>query len=1804
MKKILFALTILFFVSSCKNDTTEVLLNYSNLSENLMTNQNFSFVFDEDLVPDSIINIWQSGKENYIKFSPEIKGEYKWQSARELIFSPLERMLPATKYQVNITDEILKFTEGKKFKSQDLSFQTALLNVSTTNVLWTKNEQGNDLVKLTINFNQKIDPSVLKNEIEISLNGEKVNAELLSTSVNDEMNYALKGIEKSDDDLVFDIKLSKNIKPVNGTLGREEAIVRHALLNSPFHLSVNDVEIKHDGSKGELKVKMSQQIKAKDLKKFIKIVPNISYSVATTESGFTISGEKFSAQEKYTLTLKKGLQGKVGGKLKSDYNKEITFGKLKPQIQFEKDRAFYLSSKGFKNIEAKIINVEKVKVIISKVYENNLITSRSQNTWFNTSESYYDSYYDDYYYDDYYYYNSSNQIIQDVVYEHTYEAADMVKAGSSRLLKINFEDKLKDYKGIYHIDIRSDDDRWLSDSRFISVSDLGIIAKDGKDYMSVFVNAISTAESVQNAVIKIYGKNNQLAGEGQSDSDGYAKIEFINKKVAGFKPELITVSKGNDYNVMMLKDTRISTSSFEIGGYRSASNGLQAFIYPERDLYRPAEEVHFAGVIRNNDWLSPGEIPIKIEVRTPNGKLLKSMKKTLNNEGSFDADFKTSAGDITGNYVINVHTSNDVFLASKVIKVEEFMPDRIRVSTSIEEKEYSIDEKLNLKINAQNLFGTPAANRSYEVELSFRRKYFRPKDFPNYNFYQNTRNNDFSKVLRTGKTDAKGDVEEAFDISKAYADMGKIDAVLYSTVFDETNRPVNRKDVLSVSTQEAYYGIGYFDYYVGTNTQLNIPIVAVDKAEKLINGAKTKIIIIKHEYRTILNKSGSYYTYNSQPYEKVVYEKEMSIDGKETIVYNPTLSGRYEVRVSSVDAPNAYVSNSFYAYSWGNTSNNSFEVNNEGKIDMEFDKEKYEVGENATVLFKTPFDGKMLVTVEKDNVIQHFYLNTQNRAAEFSFLTSEAFLPNAYITATLFKKHEVSDFPLTVAYGIKSMRVEKSKRNMAVSISAPEESRSRTKQKINVKAAPNSKVTIAVVDEGILQVSGFRTPNPYAFFYQNRALLVNSYNLYPFLFKEISADNAGAGDEGFDLSKRVNPMQNDRVKLVSFWSGIVETNGSGETSFEVDIPQFSGSLRVMAVAHKGSSFGNAEADIIVADPLILSSSIPRFFSPGDTAIITTTLTNTTKKSTNAKTNINVTGPLKVVSSSKISSSIDSKGEQQVSFTVYVENEIGNGKITISSNALGEDFVEVTDITIRPATSLLKETGSGTIVAGTKKVIDLTNEDFIKKSVDYKLIIGNNPMIEFAKDLDYLVRYPYGCSEQTISAAFPQLYFADISKTMYNDISQANDIRNNINAAITKLKMRQAYNGGIGMWNGSSNYSWWISAYAAHFAIEAKKAGYSIDQSFIDNSLSYLKNRLKSKETKNYYYGSGQSRYIAPRSVAYSLYVLALAGKSDASLMNYYKSKPELLSEDAKYLLSAAFALSGDKSKAKELLPVAFKNENPQKQFGGSFYSPLRDEAIALNALLEIDPQNDQVPVMAMHISKNLKENRYMNTQERIFSLLALGKISKKINESTIAATVSSGGKKITNYSKGVLKLSTKDIVDAKVSLDVKGAGNLYYFWEVEGISKTGKYKEVDNYLAVRKTFYDRYGNIIYGNKFKVNDLVVVKLSVTSTYDKTIENVAITDILPACFEIENPRTDEIPGTEWIKNQTSPDYLDVRDDRINMFDDIRKRYNNNSQDYYYVVRVVSKGTFKMGPVGADAMYNGEYHSYSGGGTIVVR
>jgi uncharacterized protein YfaS (alpha-2-macroglobulin family) len=422
---------------------------------------------------------------------------------------------------------------------------------------------------------------------------------------------------------------------------------------------------------------------------------------------------------------------------------------------------------------------------------------------------------------------------------------------------------------------------------------------------------------------------------------------------------------------------------------------------------------------------------------------------------------------------------------------------------------------------------------------------------------------------------------------------------------------------------------------------------------------------------------------------------------------------------------------------------------------------------------------------------------------------------------------------------------------------------------------------------------------------------------------------------------------------------------------------------------------------------------------------------------------------------------------------------------------------------------------------------------------------------------------------------------------------------NVQEAIRKIKLRQLYTGAITLWDGEGTEHWWASIYAAHFLWEAKKAGFDVDDKTLQSLFTYLINKLRNKETIPYYYNQKEVKKIAPKEVAYSLYVLAIAGKQQVSSMNYYKANSQLLSLDCKYLLSAAYAVAGDKKQFQVLLPTSFSGEVSVPQTGGSFYSDIRDEAIALNALLDVDPTNAQIPVMAKHVADKLKARWWYSTQEAAFGFLGLGKLARIAGRSTATADVKVNGKVVGSFTGNTLKLNTKQLGGNNIEIDTKGEGRLYYFWQSEGISTSGSYKEEDNYIRVRRQFFDRFGSPINGNTFKQNDLVIVRITLENSYSNDVENIAITDLLPAGFEIENPRTKELPGMDWIKDAATPTALDVRDDRINLFVDLTSR----KQVYYYAVRAVSPGIYKMGPVSADAMYNGEYRSYNGAGIIKV-
>ncbi len=621
----------------------------------------------------------------------------------------------------------------------------------------------------------------------------------------------------------------------------------------------------------------------------------------------------------------------------------------------------------------------------------------------------------------------------------------------------------------------------------------------------------------------------------------------------------------------------------------------------------------------------------------------------------------------------------------------------------------------------------------------------------------------------------------------------------------------------------------------------------------------------------------------------------------------------------------------------------------------------------------------------------------------------------------------------------------------------------------------------------------------------------------------------------------------------------------------------------------------------VADPIVISSGLPRFLSPGDVVTVNATLSNTTEKSADVSVKINTEGTVKTAGSSSQKIKIDANSEQRVRFQIEADRLIGEGTIKIEAEGMGETFLNTTEITVRPPTSLLKSAGAGKITGGESVSVDLA-KDYLPSSVKGKLWLSKSPMVQFADHLQYLIRYPHGCLEQTISTAFPQIYFSEVTQALGE--GEQVEPAQNVEAAIRKLYTLQSYDGSMFYWQGGSYTHWWGTVYAAHFLQEAQKAGFEVNQDVLDKMYSYLRSQLNTKQRKVYAFinasNQREEKTIIPREVFYSLYVLANAGKKEVSRMNYYRKRSEMLTLDSRYLLACTYLLIGDNGNYRKLLPNNFSGERSLNEFGDSFGSYIRDQALALNVLLETDPNNGQIGTLTKQLTEQMKTQRYLNTQERAFAMLALGKLAKQANQANVTAEITAGGNAVGKFDGSPLTL-TNQVAGKQVTIQAKGEGALYYFWETEGLSTTGEYVEEDSYLQVRRSFYDRNGNPITNNQFSQNDLIVVKVTVQTLNNiPKVENVVVTDMLPAGFEVENPRIGGIPNANWVKNQAYPEHTDFRDDRVHFF----TTATTQPQSYYYLVRAVTPGTYRMGPISADAMYDGSYHSYHGASEIVVQ
>ncbi|HRO70339.1 MAG TPA: MG2 domain-containing protein, partial [Chitinophagaceae bacterium] len=682
---------------SCNKNA--VSLSYTNAKDEVPLLGNLVFRFSQSMVKDSMLNVWDSTE--YISFEPAIPGRFRWESPDQLVFSPAQPLNPATDYKARVKNSVLRFSKFDDIKDGDrISFHTPGLTLDNSQITWVGESSTSAVPQLDLLFNYRVNPESLKERMTIEVEGKKAEYAIITASPENRIAVRINGLKNEDKDLDARVTIDKGLKPEAGNNALAEPIKASLIVPSPYVLSILEMEAQHDGTEGTVRVVTSQQLSSENIKPLLQLDPNLGFSVEQNENGFTLRSDKFDVNKTYALTIYKGLRGKIGGVLKEDYSGSVAFGELEANIRFANSKAVYLSKNGGKNIEVQITNVPKVKLVISKIYENNLLLSQRYGYYPKETSSRYASYdggYDDGYYDDGY----TDVMLGDVVYEKELDTRTLPKSGAGRLLNLSqFEDRLPDFKGVYHIVIRSMDSYWVRDSRFVSLSDLGLIVREGQDKIFVFSNSIKTAMPVNGVNVSVYAANNQLIGTGATDGNGVAEINWSSKDFAGFKPAMVIAKTADDFNFLPFNNTRVNTSRFEVGGKRGNSSGLDAFIYAERDIYRPGEKVNFSVIIRDRQWKAPGDIPLKIKFLMPNGKELKSFRKTLNEQGSVEGSIDIGTAAITGSYNLEVYTSNDVLLSAKSFSIEEFVPDRIRVSTKLDKTSLKPGESSVLSLNA------------------------------------------------------------------------------------------------------------------------------------------------------------------------------------------------------------------------------------------------------------------------------------------------------------------------------------------------------------------------------------------------------------------------------------------------------------------------------------------------------------------------------------------------------------------------------------------------------------------------------------------------------------------------------------------------------------------------------------------------------------------------------------------------------------------------------------------------------------------------------------------------------------------------------------------------------------------------------------------------------------------------------------------------------------------------------------------------------------------------------------------------
>lgn len=1331
--------------------------------------------------------------------------------------------------------------------------------------------------------------------------------------------------------------------------------------------------------------------------------------------------------------------------------------------------------------------------------------------------------------------------------------------------------------------------------RNILASDLGIIAKQGDNGNLFVVTNLQSTKPMSGVTLEFYDYHQDLIATVQTDQQGMASPKLEKK------PFFLLAKSGDQRGYLRLDDgSALSLSRFDVAG-QTYHKGLKGFIYGERGVWRPGDELFLNFILEDKDQTLPENHPVSFTLKDSRGTIITRKTTTNGVKGVYNFTCKTSEDGPTGNYLATVRVGGATF--SKTIKIETIKPNRLKMDLDFGVEALSVGQSnVEGQLKSTWLHGAVAKNLKAKVEVTLSEGKTAFQKFSEYTFHDPARK--FSpedKVIFEDKLNEEGLATVNANISTNRQGPGQLKANFRMQVFEPGGD-------FSISQFSMPYHP--YDKYLGlrlpkgdaarnmllTDTKHKVEIVAVDKDGNLVDAENLEVKVYKLSWKWWFDKNkDAVSSYRGKVYGTEVATGTVSTqNGRAT--YEMEIKypqwGRYLVRVSN--GKTGHSTGKVCYIDWPGWAGRSTENDPGGATALNFtaDKEGYQVGEEVVLNIPTGEAGRALVTIENGtNVLEAHWVDAKKGSTQFKFKATKEMAPNAYAAVSLLQPHAQTknDLPIRM-YGVIPLKIEDPETHLQPEIAMSDELRPNESFTINVKEAKGGPMayTIAVVDEGLLDLTRYQTPDPWSTFYKREALGVKTWDLYNDVLGafggtvksllSIGGDAANAG------KARKKP---DRFKPVVLYEGpfYLEKGKTAQHTFEM--PNYVGSVRVMVVAAHEGAYGSSEKAVPVRQPLMVLGTLPRVLGVDETFKLPVTVFAMKEGIKNVKVAVETNDMILPQGATSSQLTFDKPGDDLAYFELKTKAQVGTGSLKITVSSGSESATYETEVAIRNANP--RETTVAQQAIEAKQAWEQTYKPVGMLGTNNGVLeVSTIPPMNLGKRLKYLIRYPYGCVEQTTSSVFPQVYLTsllELSKERKAEIDK------NLKAGISRLYKYQNPSGAMAYWPGLEDNTW-ATNYAGHFMLEAEKVGYKLSKEFKQKWIEY--------QTEMAQKWTSKGTVSDDLTQAYRLYLLALADEPAIGAMNRMRLKQTSKNAvAARWYLAAAYHMAGQKSVAKSIAakaivaPVPYTGNTGASTFGSQF----RDQALVLQALSVMGMRNNASDLVET-ISKRLADEEWLSTQETAQALVAMAKFVGEGGANRPLAfeyKVGNGKWQKVTSKKPVWQFDLQG--DQASAVSFKNSGNAVVFARVisDGIPAVMDETESANGLDMTIVYEDMAGktidpaSITQGTDFKV------KVTIKNTGNMQYDELALHQVFPSGWEIHNTRL-----TGATAGGDKAEYQDVRDDRVYTFFDLPQ---GKSKTFHVLLNASYLGRYYLPALSVEAMYNKRIHARKRGQWVEV-